>query len=180
MTKLFSEFKHRFNPTWTSLLVGWRGIGQRGRLVAPSDISEFASEKLGSQPVLGPEVTELADFSGVEADRIDALVAHLASLEHADYDAEVRKWIICLLEEQLKELPTDPLYGLLALTEFWSDLDFPDYSPHRVQGRGNQTSPNDYYTKENYRKIIGQHKYWINKEARMLSRSSPASEGYPP
>lgn len=163
---LFSVCMRRFSPNWTTVLAGWRGLGRRRDLVTPSDINQVALEKLSTTPDPSRSLVRLASVSEADSDQIDALLSSLASQEQTDHNAEVRKWIVCLLEKQLQELPADPLYGLLQLTEFWADLDFPNYSPHQIQGKGNELSPQDYYTEENYQRAIMRHRDWIKNELR--------------
>lgn len=171
MSALLQNFKTRFRVSWTSLLAGWRGFGSLRRLVTIPDISQFALEQLENTPSENAELAQLASISQADEDLVDSYLAKLASREGIDYQCEVRKWVVCLLEKELRELPTDPLYGLLKLTEFWGALDFPDYSPHQVQGRGNSLTPREYYTNENYARAVEKHWEWIEQESLKPSRA---------
>ncbi|HZS48922.1 MAG TPA: DUF2247 family protein [Blastocatellia bacterium] len=164
----FAEFRKMFYPTWIDLLSGWRGFGQYQRLLDITETREFAREKLEviSNPV--PELSELAAISDADEEHADALLSILASPELADYENSKRRWIALLLSQRLEELPSDPLYGLIGLTEFWSDAGFPSYSPHEIQGKGNEISPQDYYTKDNYDKAVERHKRWLSNELETL------------
>lgn len=174
MSAALQNFKRKFQVSWTTLLAGWRGLGQLGRLVTTPDIAQFALEQLESTPGGNPALAELATASEAETGQVDRYLVQLASAAKKDYQTEVRKWTIILLEKQLEELPNDPLYGLLQLTEFWAALDFPDYSPHEVQGKGNGLSPSEYYSQENYAKAVEEHKRWIEQESLNLS-GAPSS-----
>jgi hypothetical protein len=162
-------FKRRFEVSWTSLLAAWRGFGSDRRVGTIPDIQEFALKKLETATEGNSSLAQLATISEREGEKVDGVLESLASSEHINYETEVLKWVVCLLENKLGELPKDPLYGLLQLTEFWADLGFPGYSPHRVQGEGNGASPTDYYTEENYLRAVNQHKEWIEKQTRQLS-----------
>lgn len=168
MSKLFQDFTQRFAANWTSLLTGWRGFGQIRRLVTIPDIRQFALAKLESAPQSDPDLAELATISEEHEDVVETFLARLASAEATYAEAEARKWIICLLESQLLKLSNDPIYGLLQLTDFWASLDFPDYSPHQVQGKGNNVSPTEYYSPENYRRVVQLHRDWIEQESLKL------------
>jgi hypothetical protein len=72
----------------------------------------------------------------------------------------VAGWQVVLLPRLLPELPTDPLYGLLALTEFWGQFDFPSDGPHVVQRPGDT----EYYTERNYAHLIEKHRVWLEAQ----------------
>ena len=174
-----SDFRRRFNVSWTTLLAGWRGFESYRRLITISDIQQFAMEKLEiameKSKIAGESssnLSELTIFWAVEQDEIDSALDVLSATDSTNYETEVHKWVICLLEKQIQELPDDPIYGLLELTNFWSSLEYPDYSPHQIQGVGNEISPQNYYTQENFKNAVEKHKNWIENECRKLSGSS--------
>ena len=82
----------------------------------------------------------------------------------------MRKWRLILLQETLDTLPTDPVYALTELTDFWLSFGFPSDSPHFVQGRGNSMLPNEYYTGAFRDRILAGHQAWIEKERAELIR----------
>lgn len=166
MTATLADLKRRFGIDWTSLLAGWRGFGNHRRLVTLPELREFALEKLEAASDPGSDLVQLAIASDADTDEIERHLANLASRNTAEFEAAARKWVVSLLEQHLRELPSDPLYGLLGLTEFWSSLGFPAYSPHQVQARGNDVSPQDYYTEANFSKALDEHRRWIEVETR--------------
>ena len=172
MIVTIQDFKRRFKVNWMTLLVGWRGFGAYQRLVLVSDIQQFAIENLDvvskSNTVL-PDLATLATISRKEDYQIEPLLDKLSAAEHNVFEIEVRKWVICLLEKQLQELPSNYVDGLITLTEFWCSLQYPEYSPHRIQGKDNMLTPQQYYTLENYKVILQQHKDWIGNELQRLS-----------
>ena len=54
--------------------------------------------------------------------------------------------------------------GIAELTDLWIGLDYPADSPHIIQGRGNNISPRDYYTKKNYDKLYAKNTAWLETE----------------
>ncbi len=97
----------------------------------------------------------------------EAIKEHLARLSdlcRCDPSRELRKWQVVLLEDVLNHIPSDPLYGLLALTEFWQNFGFPPDSPHEVEGKGSTLSASEYYEENNYVRLVGRHKAWIEQE----------------
>jgi hypothetical protein len=65
-------------------------------------------------------------------------------------------------------MPEDPLYGLLALTEFWQSFGFPSDSPHVIQGRGNTISPAEYFQQNNLNRLLSLHRKWIQQEKALI------------
>jgi len=127
-----------FNVRWGTVLIGWNGPAKFTRLIGPEDVVSFAldcisDEQMGS----GEDVLELAGLVPAEYDLIDDYLRRLAARERFDFDCELRKWRLILLKQALADMPDDPIYGPLRLTEFWEKFDYPADSPHKVQGRGN-------------------------------------------
>jgi len=174
MSTALQNFSQHFQVSWMTLLVGWRGFGHLRRLVTISDIAQFSLARLEATPESNSKLADLATISESDSSRVDSRLAGLASPSANDYETEVRKWVVCLLKKKLEQLPNDPVYGLLQLTEFWADLDFPEYSPHQVQGKGNTLSAAEYYTQQNYAKALTSHKKWIEQELLRLSREHEA------
>jgi hypothetical protein len=122
------DLKQLFPARWTTVLAGWRGVGPYRRLLSPTEIAAFATERLESATAADPDLAELALASDADTDHIDSRLARCAAAEQGDYERELRKWIVVLLRKKMRELPADPLYGLLDLTDFWSALDYPAYA----------------------------------------------------
>jgi hypothetical protein len=148
--------------TWGTLLVGWEGPGKHGRLVDADEVFAFAEPLMETLPA--ETVAALAD-----RDELPRTLRELAA--GADRARELRKWRWVMLRRALEELPKEPMYALLALTDFWERFDYPADSPHVVQGRGNQLSPAEYFTDENYRRIVDAHQRWLHDEAAQLTQS---------
>jgi hypothetical protein len=136
--------------SWCTLLIGLEGPGKYPPLVTFDEVCAFV----------------VASSEDPAAARV--ILQKLAEEEKSEPARELRKWRLVLLKHAMAELPEDPLYGLLALTEFWERFDFPPDSPHVVQGRGNQIAPMDYFTEDNYRRLVQKHKDWIRTETASL------------
>ena len=78
------------------------------------------------------------------------------------------------MEQLLEDIPTEPLYGLIAFTDFWNDFGFPSDSPHEVQGRWNSLGPQEYYTQENLERTIQRHQKWVENEIEEIKKTNCA------
>jgi hypothetical protein len=144
---------------WCTIAVGWDGPGSWPRLLTLDDVQRFAESALSAaNPVNERELIDIVAASPNDRDGIDKAIRALAGASTEDRERELRKWRVVFLTEQLLSCPPDPLYGLLALTEFWEKFGFPQDSPHVVQGRGNTMAPNEYYSEENYRRVMQRHR----------------------
>jgi len=176
----FAKLREAFDVNWTSVFVGWRGLGPLSpwpnrwtefpTLISPEEILAFAEERLTSAS--DPEQTLLTELLTLDVHNeprevIDSLLKKLSNLDGGDEKTELRKWRVTLLEQLLETIPQDPIYGLLALTEFWQDFGCPPDSPHRVQGNDGST-PREYYTEQNFRKLLNNHHEWIESEKKQL------------
>jgi hypothetical protein len=152
---------------WRTVLVGFVGPGKLGRLLKPEDVLSYAEDAI-AQGDTSDEVVALAVSD--DSEEIERHLRTLSSHEQLSVEREEKKWRVLLLKEALADLPRDPLSGLLALTSFWERFDFPEDSPHVVQGRGNKLSPIEYYTEDNFRDAVERHAGWIERELASLAQ----------
>ena len=174
----FARLRAQFDANWTTILVGWRGLGvfspwparsaEFPPLLSAGELSAYANECLASSSDVAEDdlIVNLSslDLHTESREAITERLARLSDLHGCDPSREIRKWRVVLLEELLDNIPSDPLYGLMALTEFWQKFGFPPDSPHEVQGKGNTVSPADYYQENNYQQSVSRHKAWIEQE----------------
>jgi hypothetical protein len=154
---------------WRTLLIGWDGPGKHPPLLTLSDIRDYATEVL-AKPNPAEGATQIAISGDDENAEVRAHLVALSADEHSDFGSELRKWQLVLLKRLLEELPPDPLYGLLALAEFWERFDFPEAGPYIPQVPG----ATDYFTQQNYEYLIQRHKAWL---AQQLAAQSETIQG---
>src|SRR5579862_506926 len=145
----FAELRAAFGVNWTTVLVGWNGLGVLspwpGRwtefppLLSADEVAAYADEMLTSSadPTEQDLIVKLLSLNPRTESRetVKDILSRLSDLDGSDPAIELRKWRLVILEQVLKEMPHDALYGLMALTEFWQSFGFPSDSPHEVQGR---------------------------------------------
>jgi hypothetical protein len=148
---------------WRTVFVGWIGPGKHERLLDESDVVAEAGSAL-DRGENSAEVIALASTDSLGSLEIETFLRELAKREWSTPAHEERKWRWLLLKEAIESLPSEPLYALLALTEFWEKFGYPPDSPHVVQGRGNHRSPNEYYTERHYRETVQRHEDWLKRE----------------
>lgn len=155
---------------WTTIKVGWQGVGKYvRRLIEVDDIILFAVEAHSNCSVeQSKTVLLLMGVTEKDKELIDSCLHKLHLLEGKDVSLEARKWRLGMVEELISDLENEALGGLLQLTEFWEQFNFPDDSPHVVQGLNNAITPKDYYTEINFKSIIEHHKKWISNEQKLL------------
>lgn len=174
----FAKLKDAFNVNWTTILVGWKGLGvfspwpersdEFPSLISANEVSVYAGDRLAitSNPVEDELIVRLfsLDLASESRQRIAAILKQLSDLDRGDPLIELRKWRLVLLEELLVSLPHDAIEGLVTLFEFWQEFGFPIDSPHMVQGRENTFTPEEYYHDDNFQRLIDSHRNWIRDE----------------
>lgn len=73
-----------------------------------------------------------------------------------------------MLEEILENLSYNCLYDLIGLTDFWLYWENPADKPHIIQGIDSDMSPTDYYSDDNFNKLLKAHQIWIIEERRRI------------
>lgn len=95
---------------------------------------------------------------------VTILLEKIVQILEINLSKSVRKWLLVYLSFLLANLNSDPVYGLLELSNFWIEWGQPDDSPHCIQGVRNEISAASYYTTENYELIIQKNWNWLNQE----------------
>lgn len=169
MIKIRDFIEKGFGISWTLLNIGWDGSAKFKRQLAGQDIIDFAMSKMedGDESI---DVVLLASSHATDAKEISELLKRLSDGEEVDDDNEFRKWRAIYVSKNLPDIQAEYIQGLIELGDIWVLLDFPDDSPHIFQGRNNSITPNEYYTKENYVKLLEKHQEWLEKEIADLGR----------
>lgn len=189
----FVDLRKQFGVNWTTVLVGWRGLGvlspwpdrwkEFPPLLSAEELADYALARLDAntdQEELDAASSLLAlNLREERREVVCALLDCLSSLDKSDPALELRKWRLILLEHRLEALPNDPLYSLIALTEFWNDFGFPSDSPHEAQGVGNSLSPSEFYTQANLDRLLSRHQAWIRDERESIKKASPSFSTHP-
>ncbi len=180
----FAKLRATYDTNWTTILVGWKGLGEFSpwsnrsddfpSLLSVSELGAYAEERLASSSNAAQEelIVKLLSLD-LNTERRQIVTGILVSMSHLDGGNpafELRKWRLVLLEDLLESLPDDALNGLVALSEFWQSFGFPSDSPHVVQGRGNNLTPFEYYQDENLLQLVASHRMWMQEEKDRLKK----------
>lgn len=166
--KLFS-LSNQLNITdWGVILLGARGTPV-GKLPA-SDISYFACQKIAMPDLKESLLTAISEvaFCTEVTDEVIHYLEIICNEENVDLQVSGRKWRCVALSLLLESLPSDYVYGLIGLNDFWNEWGGDVNSPNIVQGVGNNISPSEYYTMDNYRLLVNNHQKWLNEELEHL------------
>jgi hypothetical protein len=163
MTKLDDFSAAGFRLTWKLLDVGFKRCRYFAGSLTEKVIVEYAQTLLGT--VEDEQVLLLASEVDGDSERIDRRLRLLAEQENTFYETEYRKWRVLYVRDNLpRDDGIDHITGLIQLLDIWAKFDFPDDSPHIIQGRDNNILPQDYYTEDNYRMLLKRNEVWVEKE----------------
>ena len=150
--------------SWSTIAQGWKGAGNYARLLTLDEIAAYATDRLGK----GSDSKDEAFLAGVgdsDEDKVAGVVERLARLEDSDGGLEKRKWRLVMLQSVMEELGQDPLYGSLALVEFWSSWGLP---PDSALGKASEISAEDF-SEQGFELLKESHAKWIRDEFARLS-----------
>ena len=86
-------------------------------------------------------------------------------VDNKSMEKDKRKWIAIYLLKTLDALDDkDYINGLVTVGDVWAMFDFPDFSPHIIQGKNNNITPTEYYTEDNYITIKNVNREWAYKQ----------------
>lgn len=170
MIELEQFRENKLGLNWTTIIIGWYGPGKFGRQLKEKDIIDYAVNLIINDENQKQEVLLLASYNEKDCCEIEELLKKLANEEEVNKEVEEKKWEVILLMNLLKGLSDRPIDGLIELTDFWEKFDYPEYSPHVVQGVRNNISPSEYYTKENYHDLVNMHQQWIERQLEEINK----------
>ena len=168
INKIFNELEKFKIVDWGVIYLGCKGL-PIGTL-SPNNVSDFACEQLAIIELNDASfisVSELCFCTEMNGEVID-MISNLCDLKSVDLTLSKKKWVVFAIKEFMNHLPEDSLYGLLELNNFWNEWGESNNSPNIIQGVNNTMTPNEYYSDENYLKIISNHNLWIKKELNEL------------
>lgn len=163
MIKIKDFIEQGFQISWTLLHMGFSGGDKIKKQLTGQDIINYAITKIeeGDESV---EVVLLAGSHNVNTEEINDLLIRLSKNEKVDYNIEYRKWRVIYLLKHLPNIHDDYIQGIIKIGDIWAALDFPDDSPRVFQGLNNSITPIEYYTQENYIRLLENNRAWLNKE----------------
>jgi hypothetical protein len=154
---------------WGVIFYGFKGVPELEDKIDAPYIANFAFSKLNCEgEELATSLVGLTSATFLETSEIEGLLEDICTRKHINFELSLRKWRFILLEELLDNLPDDPIYALLEITEFWLSWGNPSDKPHIIQGVDNDLTPNQYYTLKNLKELVNKHKQWMADEIRKL------------
>ncbi len=164
MTRIEDIKRLEFTITWEIIRLGWIGPGDFLKQLSVEEINTFACCMINEA-----SVNNLGEIAELCATRNEQLITEILSKLSPEINERTERiWRAVLLQETMNSLPADPLYGMIGLTDFWLQFGYPVDSPHEMQGVGNDISPTDYYTHNNFEKTLNNHRGWLEKEINEL------------
>ena len=146
-------------------------------LLTVKELEDYALERLTSSDSPA-ELTAIADLTDVGSKRREEIASELSPLARSDSGDpvfELRKWRLAILQETIENLPSDPTYALLALTEFWNSFGFPSDAPQKTREMGSSIRPAEYFRQENVDRLLQSHREWMANEIDAIKGQSTAS-----
>jgi hypothetical protein len=166
-----NDFKNLgFVINWKLINIGFRGSDTFYNELAIEDVLDYAISLI-EELNISQLVVELACEYSDNILEIENLVKLLAEQEDSNYELEFRKWRVTYVYKQLGPKLDNYIDGLVELGDIWSKFEFPEDSPHVIQGRNNSITPTDYYKSDNYEYLYNKNLAWIKEESEFIKNN---------
>ncbi|MCO8161686.1 DUF2247 family protein [Pseudomonas sp. 21LCFQ010] len=174
--EVFERIARHALTDWGVLLQGVDSIpGLLGKLPT-SYVENYANaelEKLAGDSPLLDVIVSLANVSDLSLSELCPQLQKICDFQNVDMQRASRIWRAAALEKLLANLDTEPLYGLINLSEFWSIWEWPADAPLSMIP-GTMTLPqHKYHSDSNYEHVIHEHAQWLKEELAALICSKP-------
>ncbi|MEE4748182.1 DUF2247 family protein [Pseudomonas alliivorans] len=162
---------------WAVLLQGVCGVPSLLGRLPTSCVEDFANAELekvaGNNPLLDV-IVSLANDSDLPLSELCPQLKKMSDFQNAEVQRAKRIWRAVALEELLATLDSDPLYGLIKLSEFWSIWDWPVDAPLSMIPGAMTLPQHQYHSESNYDHVVHEHEQWLKDELVALScRKAP-------
>ncbi|MEW5547106.1 DUF2247 family protein [Pseudomonas soli] len=152
---------------WGVILQGVLGVpGLIGSLLALY-VEKFANKELERIAEDSPAydlIVSLACDSELPASELCAQLEKICTLRKSDMLRSRKVWRAVALEELLLNIDSDPVYGLIKLSEFWSSWEWPADAPLSMVS-GMEALPEDaYHSSSNYEYVVDEHERWVKDQ----------------
>jgi hypothetical protein len=172
MQVLFDRISKHGLTDWAVVLQGAIGIPSHLGRLPPSCVENFANAELERVTVDDPlldVISILAVDSDLPASELWPLLQKMCESKNADMLRAKRIWRAIELEEVLTNLDSDPVYGLIKLSEFWSSWGWPTDAPPSMLLDAKTLPDHDYHSRANYDHVIREHGQWFKDELAALN-----------
>ena len=166
ITKLFNEMNRLKLSDWGVILLGVSGVPGIAERFGRSVVADFASVELENTSIDDPNLDLIVDVATEGSETYNELREKLEVICHAkkiNLDKSRRKWRFISIRNFLSDLDTDPVYGLIKLSEFWTAWGWPSDSPASMRSDA-EISPQGYHSQSNYDYVIQNHREWLAEE----------------
>lgn len=156
---------------WGVLFLGVNGVPGVAERLTISDIVSFASAELSVTSIEDPCLDMIVALSTGDVDsaiEVREMLEALCERKNIDLEKSARIWRCYLLEARLEDCGSDPVYGLLGLSEFWSQWGWPEDAPLSMR-KGANIDAQSYHSQMHYKAILDEHRIWLELEKQRLS-----------
>ena len=172
MQSIFDRISKHGLTDWAVVFQGVSGIpSHSAERLPPSCVESFANtelEKVAADDPLLDVIVSLAGDSDLLASELCPQLQKMYESQSLDMQRARRIWRAVALEEVLTTLDSDPLYGLIKLSEFWSSWGWPADAPPSMLPGANTLPTQDYHSASNYGRIIHENEQWLEDELAAL------------
>ena len=160
----FEDFKkYNVGIDWNILKLGFYGFAYMKPQFDKNDIERYACNILSKSSNDNYNVALLASAKSLDDFEVSESLNKL--VDNKSMEKDKRKWIAIYLLKTLDALDDkDYINGLVTVGDVWAMFDFPDFSPHIIQGKNNNITPTEYYTEDNYITIKNVNREWAYKQ----------------
>ncbi len=154
--------------TWKLIDIGLHGEDEIPALLMRDEITEYLKSSINSIN----EQTDNAVALICEGDNpaeFDKLLKRLSREENSNGAIQKRKWRICLLKELLDGIGEDYFQGLLAITEFWSQMGKLENSLDIFPK--NKDALQNYFTLSTFKSVMDKNISWLKEEISIIAES---------
>lgn len=161
MDEIFLKMSQEKVNDWSVALLGVSGIPTTSERLSVPAVTEFAKAELEQLAVDDSAldlVVELATEEPLSSADMRDCLARVCDIKNVDLEQSKHKWQLFSVQDLLETLDPDPVYGMIALSEFWHAWDWPADSPASMRA---DIEPAEYHSDAHYLRVVDDHRQWL-------------------
>lgn len=161
--ELFQQMMRDDVSDWGVALLGVTGVPGSAERLSPAAIAAFANAELAHTAIDDPMLDRVVELASGDCATSAELREHLVAIcdaRNIDPSQARTTWQRYILKGLVADLEPDPVYGMIALSEFWTAWDWPDDMPATFKPDA-AVSADQYHSDEYYERVKADHVQWL-------------------
>lgn len=155
---------------WEVVLLGLQGVPGCNSILSSEVVQNFAEKQLLQVEPSNKNFVDIYTLATENLTAVESIEVIKASGMGTDMYKARKIWRAFSLMQVINNIPTNPLYGMIRLGEFWNAWEWPQDAAICMQTNDVIATSSSIPSREEFIQILESNKKWLAKEIKLLRR----------